>query len=274
MTRSGPPLIVAAVAGVVLFGLSFVDGWIVHDRVVTGEGYRDVRIVLSAWRSVAVPVLTIGALAALATAIASAIGIRRPSLVPRWLAAWTAVLSLACIGSSVVPLEWDGYSTFVDLSVGSLTAAGIVLAGVMVAAALIAGGLRPGQLAALALAGVVATVGAVGARWLVLDTAGGSNQAWSEGSYTRAATAEQERETLSLADGRYRIADRWAGTWESGGWTVVLDNDPACPGSRGAYHAHVAGDEGADLRFVKIVDTCEDGARALDLETGIWERDP
>ena len=38
------------------------------------------------------------------------------------------------------------------------------------------------------------------------------------------------------------------------------------------YHARGAGEE--DLRFVKIVDTCQDGARGADLETGIWERVP
>ena len=52
----------------------------------------------------------------------------------------------------------------------------------------------------------------------------------------------------------------------------MVDDDPACPDSRGAYHAHGVDDE--DLRFVMVVDTCEDGARAADLETGIWERDP
>ena len=29
-----------------------------------------------------------------------------------------------------------------------------------------------------------------------------------------------------------------------------------------------------DLRFVKIVDTCRDGERAADLESGIWVRQP
>ena len=41
---------------------------------------------------------------------------------------------------------------------------------------------------------------------------------------------------------------------------------------RGTYHAHGAADD--ELRFVKVVDMCDDGARAADLETGIWERDP
>ena len=52
---------------------------------------------------------------------------------------------------------------------------------------------------------------------------------------------------------------------------MVIDDDPACPGSRGTYHAHGEADEG--LRFVKVVDTCADGARARDFETGIWLRD-
>jgi hypothetical protein len=53
---------------------------------------------------------------------------------------------------------------------------------------------------------------------------------------------------------------------------VIIDGDPACPDSRGTYHARDAGDE--NLYFVKVVDTCADGARAADLETGTWVRVP
>ena len=39
-----------------IFAISFVQGWIVHERELRGEGYRFVRIFLSAWRGVAIPV--------------------------------------------------------------------------------------------------------------------------------------------------------------------------------------------------------------------------
>ena len=45
-------LVVIAVAGIAIFGLSFVNLWIVHERVVRGEGYRLVHVFLSAWRGV------------------------------------------------------------------------------------------------------------------------------------------------------------------------------------------------------------------------------
>ena len=79
-------------------------------------------------------------------------------------------------------------------------------------------------------------------------------------------------ETLTIAGDHVTIGDRWEGTWEWSGWTVTVDNDPACPDSRGTYHARDAGEE--NLRFVKVVDTCAEGARAADLETGIWVRVP
>jgi hypothetical protein len=42
----------------------------------------------------------------------------------------------------------------------------------------------------------------------------------------------------------------------------------------GYRFAHDESPSGVDLRFVKVVDTCLDGARATDLETGIWTREP
>ena len=42
-------LAIMAVAGIGIFALAFVDGWIVHDRELRGEGYRLVQVVLSVW---------------------------------------------------------------------------------------------------------------------------------------------------------------------------------------------------------------------------------
>ena len=126
--------------------------------------------------------------------------------------------------------------------------------------------------AVVAAVAVLALLGGAGGRWLGLQLAEGTGRHWSEGSYTRVATDGEETETLTIEGETFAIGDRWGGRWEWSGWTVVVDDDPACPDSRGTYHAHGAGDE--DLRFVKVVDTCAEGARAADLETGIWERDP
>ena len=105
-----------------------------------------------------------------------------------------------------------------------------------------------------------------------LDAREGTGEHWQDGTYTR--TAGDGPSSLTIEGGRFEIADRWAGTWESSGWTVVLADDPACPDARGTYHAHGEGEGGEDLRFVRVVDICADGARAADLEAGIWERGP
>jgi len=266
-------LAVIAAAGLGIFGLSFVDGWISHDRELLGEGYRRVHIVLNAWRSAAIPVLTLGAVAALATGIGAIIALRRPGI-PSWLLMGGSVVTLAVIGATLVPIGQDGHASSVQLTPAWLTGVGIGLAAVMVAGAVAV--VRPHRQAALALCvvGAIGVVGGIGGRWLGLQVSAGTGAHWSDGSYTRPATADQEPETLTITSGSFEIADRWAGTWEGSGWTVVLTDDPACPDSRGTYHAHGEGGTGVDLRFVKVVDTCQDGARAADLEEGIWARDP
>ena len=64
-------LLAVAIAGVAIFALSFVNGWIFLDREVRGEGFRHSEILLSAWRSVAIPVLSLAAIIAAATAVAA-----------------------------------------------------------------------------------------------------------------------------------------------------------------------------------------------------------
>lgn len=272
MPRSSWLMIVVA-AGLAVIVLSFVEGWIIYDRIQRGEGYRYAQISLSAWRSVALPVLTIAVLVAAVTSFGAAVALRQ-ARIPAWLLAIGAGLALGLIGASVVPMGIDRHATTVDLSPGWLIGVGIILAAVMVVAALVAAGAGPRLVAATVVVGVAGLGVGLGGRWIGLQQAVGSNQQWEEGSYTRPAGEGVEALTLTITDGWYQIGDRWAGRWENFELTVVVDDDPACPGSRGTYHAHAAGDDGRDLRFVKIVDTCEAGARADALETGIWERDP
>jgi hypothetical protein len=267
-------LLAVAIAGVAIFALSFVSGWIVHDREVRGEGFRHSEILLSAWRSVAIPVLSLAAIVAAATAVAALVTLARPAALPRWLLVAGAVVVVALVASSLVPLSWNGFTTSVDLRPGVLTAVGLVLAIVMLVAASVVAGIGTGAAAALAIAGLVVAGAAVGGRWAVLTVSGPSNQAWEDGTYVRSA-ADLPPLTLTIEDGTYRVDDRWSGRWEGGGgWTIAMDGDPACPDSRGAYHAHGEGEDDTDLRFVKIVDTCRDGERASDLESGIWVRQP
>jgi hypothetical protein len=264
-------LLVIAVAGVAIFALSFVNAWIVHDRELRGEGYRFVQYFLSAWRGVGMPVLTVAAVTALATGAWSVAVLRRASL-----AAWPLMAgSVVVIGLMVAvawPLSQDGHASSVDLSPGLLLPVGMVLGAVMFRASqAVARPSRRGRLV-LGLAAVAVIVAGAGARHVGLQLAEGTGRHWSEGAYTRPAQGGRAAATLSIGDGSFRVDDRWSGTWEWSGWTVIVDDDPACPGSRGTYHAH--GEENEALRFVKVVDTCADGERAADFETGIWERVP
>jgi len=264
-------LLLIAAAGIAVFALSFVNAWIVHDREIRGEGYRHAQHFLSAWRGEGMPVLTIAAFGALATALYALILRRRPSLVRLPLLAG-AVIVLGLVLSAGWPVSKDGHASSVRLSVGFLLPLGAVLAGSMVVGAVKI--IRPPRrwtILASALL-VFALASGAGGRWLGLQWAEGTGRHWSDGSYTRSATGGEPTETLVISDTRVAISERWQGTWEWSGWTVVIDNDPACPDSRGTYHAHGVNEE--DLRFVKVVDTCEDGVRGDDLETGIWYRDP
>jgi hypothetical protein len=264
-------LVAITVAGVAIFGLSFVNAWIVHDREVRGEGYRYVQYFLSAWRGVGMPVLTVAAVTALATAGWAVGVIRRPSL-----AAWPlmagSVLVLGLMVAAAWPLSQDGHASSVDLSPGLLLPAGMVLAAVMFGGSMAVARPSRRERLVLAVVAVAVIVAGAGARNLGLQLAEGTGRHWSEGSYARPGTADRVAATLTIGDGTFRVDERWSGTWEWSGWTVVVDGDPACPGSRGTYHAH--GEEDEALRFVKVVDTCQDGERAADFETGIWERLP
>ena len=270
MTR-GRWLALVAVAGLGIFALSFIGGWLVQARELTGEGYRTLQIVLSAWRGHGMPWLTVSAITALAVAGWALIllaGVRRPS----WPLLVGSAAVLALMLAAAWPVSQAGHASRVDLNPGILLLVGAVLAMAMLVGALALG--RMGRVATVALVGamLVIVAGGAGGRWVLLQAAEGSGRHWSDGSYTRTATGGEPTETLTIADGRFTVGDRWSGTWEWSGWTVVLDNDPACPDARGTYHAHGVGE--SDLRFVKVVDICLDGERAADLETGTWTRDP
>ena len=263
---------VIAVAGTAVFALSFVPGWINHDRELTGEGYRGVSVVLSAWRDVALPVVAAGALVALATGLAAAVRQIRPRLVPAWLLVAGSALTLGILLASAWPVGQRGFASRVDLTPGWALLVAIVLAVAMLVASLALA--RPARRTVIAAGGLIVAVlasGSVG-RVVGLNLEEGDGQSWEFGAYSRQAIGEIPAQTMTLAETTYRIDDRWSGTLESSGWSVVFDNDPACPDARGAYHAHVA--PGGGIRFVRVVDTCLDGERGRDLEAGVWAPEP
>ncbi|HEX7171667.1 MAG TPA: hypothetical protein VF365_03545 [Candidatus Limnocylindria bacterium] len=270
MTRRRWLLLVAA-CGVAILALSFVNAWIVHDRELRGEGYRHVQQFVSAWRGVGMPVLALGVVIAGVTA-AWAVAMDRRASRPAWPLVLGAAVTLGIVAAGAVPVGQDAHASSVDLSAGPLLPVGVLLAVAMLVGAVAL--LRP-SLKVIGAAAVVVMLAlglGAGARWLALQLGEGQGRHWSEGSYTRSATGGEPTETLTIGEGSFTVGDRWAGRWEWSGWTVVVDDDPACPDSRGTYHAHGVGDE--DLRFVMVVDTCRDGARGADLQTGIWHRDP
>jgi hypothetical protein len=263
-----------AAAGLALFALSFVEGWIVHDREIRGEGYRTVQVLLSGWRGVAVPVASAAGVVALGVAVwASAIAVGRIRLTanPQRVGLIGSAVVVGLVAASAWPIAQSGHASSVRLSVGPLWPAVAVLALVMLGASVsVARPPWPAVTVALSV-GVLALAGGIGGRWIGLQLAEGTGQHWEVGSYTRAATDGQPTETLTLDGTTYAIGDRWSGALESSGWTVILSGDPACPGVRGTYHAH--GVDDVDLRFVKVVDPCAGGARAEDLQAGTWRRD-
>ncbi len=70
-------LCLVAGAGLANFALSFVQGWIVQEREIRGEGYRFVQIFLSAWRGAAIPVTAAAAIGPLFVAVLAVAGTGR-----------------------------------------------------------------------------------------------------------------------------------------------------------------------------------------------------
>lgn len=267
-------LAVLTATGAAVLALSFVRAWIAHDRILNGEGYREVLTTVNAWGSVAVPILSAGIVIAVTVALGGLWSLRRHDARFDLLLAFGAALAFGLVAATLVPVSQAGQASRIDLSPGWAAVAGTAGVAVMVVAAIAMA--RPGRTQALGLVMVVVVVLplAAGGRWLGLQEREGSNQAWSDGSYTRAASDGLPAMTLVIDDGTYRIGDRWSGRLEGLGRNLSFIDDPACPGARGTYHAH--GDPrplDPDLRFVKLIDTCGDGERARVLTTGIWLRD-
>lgn len=265
-------LAIMAVAGIGIFALAFVDGWIMHDREVRGEGYRLVQVVLGVWEERGFPILAAGTVVALLVGIGAALAWAGRGSVPGWLLVVGAFLALGILASGAFPVSQDTLASSVDLSVGWPAAVAIALGILMVVAGIMSFGPPSTILAAGAFIAIVAFAAGSGGRWYGLQLAEGDGRHWSDGSYTRAAVGDQPTETLTFEGATITIGDRWSGSLDWNGWVINIVDDPACPDARGTYHAHGEGDE--DLSFVKIIDTCRDGERAADLETGIWERVP
>ena len=110
-------LLLIAAAGIAVFALSFVNAWIVHDREIRGEGYRHAQHFLSAWRGEGMPVLTIAAFGALATALYALILRRRPSLVRLPL-----LVGAVIVFAIVARFARRPYSLYRKIAVGVLVA--------------------------------------------------------------------------------------------------------------------------------------------------------
>ncbi len=270
VNRTGWLWLVAG-AGVAIFALSFVQGWMVQEREVRGEGYRFVQIFLSAWRGAAIPVTAAAAVGALLAALLAVAGVLGRRSISTWML-FSSVLAVGLIGASAWPVDQSGHASSVSLSPWWVLPMAFGLGGAMVIGSVaVAKPSRRVVAGALVLA-VIAVVGGAGGRWWGLQLAEGTGRHWEVGSYERTATEGEATETMMLTGETYVIGERWSGAFESSGWTVVLDDDPACPSARGTYHAHGVDEE--DLRFVMVVDPCMDGARAADLQAGTWERTP
>jgi hypothetical protein len=222
--------------------------------------------------AVVVESLAAGTFVALLVGIGAALTWAGRRWVPGWLLVMGAFLALGILASGAFPVSQDTLASSVDLSPGWAAAGAIALGIIMVVAGAMSYGPRSTIVAAGAAIAIVAFAVGSGGRWYGLQLVEGDGRQWSDGSYTRAAVGDQPTETLTFEGDTITIGDRWSGSLDWNGWVINIVDDPACPDARGTYHAHGEGDEG--LSFVKIIDTCSDGERAADLETGTWERMP
>lgn len=262
-------LIVAAAAAIV--AISFLPGWIVHVRHQGGHGLTEIATIWNAWQGRAWPILPIGvAAAATAGALAAAelVG-RRP---PRVALVTAAIVALALLAASIVPLDRTGYASRIVLTPAWPALLGFGLALVLSGAALflLAAGRR--ALVVAAGAGVVLLIAAFGGRVAALNLAEGDPRSFRPGTYVRAGAGGQPADTLVIGSDTFGVADRWSGRFEGRGLVVALTDDPACPDVRGSYRIFPAGEDA--IRWNTIVDLCANGARAADLTAGIWQRAP
>jgi len=188
-----------------------------------------------------------------------------------YLVTGAAAVGLGLILGGTWPVSQSGHASSVAISPGWPLVGAIVLAAVAFGCSLLLVIPTRRLLIGAAVIIVVAAVGGAVGRAIGLDLAEGTGEHWSAGTYTRAATGGQATELLTLQSGHYSVGQRWSGTFEASGNVVILTGDPACPNARGSYHVQAAGTDG-DIHWEKIVDLCV--ARAADLQTGIWTRNP
>lgn len=155
-----------------IFALSFVQGWIVQEREIRGEGYRFVQIFLSAWRGAAIPVTAAAAISALlldVLAVVTAFG-RQAASAPLLL---TSALAMGLIGASAWPVLQSGHASTVRLSAWWLLPVALALGSVMVVGSVAV--TRPARraVAGAVVLAVIAVVGGAGGRWLGLQLAEG-----------------------------------------------------------------------------------------------------
>ena len=252
-------LAIAAI-GLALLALSFGPGWLSHNRELQGEGYRSLVTAPSAWhlRGGTLPVLTAGVVGSVLVGLL-AVAVPRAR---RWMPALSAI-ALGLLTAGLVPVAQEGHISRVALTPG--WALLIALVGVTAMTALAWRAAPPSGRAAATAAvafGLVAAVG-TGVRVAQLDLVEGPTQHWSAGTWVRAEGEQQ----LVLGGGTFEL-DPWSGTIEAAGINAILTQDPACPDARGMYRVRSGG--GDEVRWEKIVDTCDDGARAEALE-GTWQ---
>jgi hypothetical protein len=245
----------------VVVGLSFVPGWLVHEREVRGEGYRTFAIGLTAWqlRSGSLPVIGGGVVVALAVGVAA---VTLPAA-RRWLLAGLGIAA-GMLMAGLLPVGRLGHITHVWLSPGWTIGAGIALVAAMGVVAYRGGAPGRRTLAMAAISVVLAAVLGGGVRLLQLELTEGADPHWSDGTWHRADGASGE---LVLDDGRFAL-DGWSGQVEPAGINVILTDDAACPDARGFYRVRTVDD---GVLWERVVDTCADGARAEALE-GIWQQ--
>jgi hypothetical protein len=266
-------VVVLAAAGAGLAILSAVPAWLVHRRVLMGEGSRLVVSEWNAWQQDSLPVVTAGVLLALLVAILGVARSLRWPRIPGWLLVLAAAGSLGLLLGAAWPLEQRIGGSSIGLSAGLALVAGIVLVTVVVVGAIAsAHRSRPVLLGMVAVL-VLGLAGGIGGRALGLTLRKAAVDGRG-GVYARAAADGGPATTLTMRDGAYAVDNRWSGTFVRSGITIVLLDDPACPDTRGSYHALPAdGDRSGDrIRLDAILDLCAGGERAADLEAGVWVR--
>lgn len=244
----------------VVVALSFVPGWLIHEREVRGEGYRTFAIGLTAWqlRSGSLPVIGGAVLATLAVGVAAvALPAGR-----RWLLVGLAAAA-GLLASGLLPIGRLGHITHVWLSPSWLLVVGIGLVAGMAVVSF--RGARPGSrilaISAVALVGAALVGG--GGRLLQLELTEGAEPHWSDGSYERVGGGGE----ALIIDGDTFALGPWSGEIEAAGINVILTGDPGCPDARGFYRVRPAPD--GNVLWEKVVDICAGGARANDLQ-GVW----